>query len=602
MNIEKICEEGCSLPSSPKDIEILINNLIREVKILQDTTEAKLLKHDGKIAEMCKYIKDNLSNSLKCLINTMKLSGEIDEIIIDVVSNTLSEIKKMFVTPEMFGALGNGKNDDTTAIMKALIFIRDNDIKNLVFNKNKTYLVRGYEEGQAEGSTTGLLETIGLNVLSNTVIDLNGSSIKCIANARQNYNIFTINQVENVTIQNGSIIGDVDSHKGTAGEWGYGISIRNSKNIHLKNLYITKCWGDGINLNNDGTDSLNENIIIENCICDDNRRQGMSIENGKNIKVVNSEFINTGKTKRTNPTAGVDVEPGNEKNQVIDLLFENCNFEGNYNCGLTLDGSSITDVIISKCKIKDNKGKGSYSSFNINNPTNVKVMDSVIDKMNGNGVINVIGSGLIEFRNNKIVNSNMTIKNNTSDNYVKIINNIFTGNMDMQWNAVIESVPLTNTTKNNTLIVERNIFKYAKDNLIGSYVKCNSSAHFDKLIAKNNIFYNGNTGINVNCSSEIESNTFISARNNSIAIHNNTENVYHNIKNNQFEHSNCMVEGVGAIYNAYNKNLVLMNNVIYKVCTNSNDTNIHAINSAVRLLQNLNPTGKSLDVNNYVLD
>ena len=35
----------------------------------------------GKIAELCKYIKDNLSNSIRCLLDTMLQNGELDEII-----------------------------------------------------------------------------------------------------------------------------------------------------------------------------------------------------------------------------------------------------------------------------------------------------------------------------------------------------------------------------------------------------------------------------------------------------------------------------------------------------------------------------------------
>ena len=45
--------EGCSLPSTPNDLKIIVNQLKREVEELSKTTEAKLLCHDGKLAEMC---------------------------------------------------------------------------------------------------------------------------------------------------------------------------------------------------------------------------------------------------------------------------------------------------------------------------------------------------------------------------------------------------------------------------------------------------------------------------------------------------------------------------------------------------------------------
>lgn len=90
-NCNNICGDG-GMPSSPNDIKILLKNIQADVKKLMTETEAKLLCHDGKIAELCKYIKDNLSNSIRCLIDTMKLSRELDLIIKDVVQESYIEL------------------------------------------------------------------------------------------------------------------------------------------------------------------------------------------------------------------------------------------------------------------------------------------------------------------------------------------------------------------------------------------------------------------------------------------------------------------------------------------------------------------------------
>lgn len=95
MENKYICEEGCSLPSSSNEIEILVRQLKREVSKLINETEAKLLLHDGKIAEMCKYIKDNLSNSIRDLLDSMKLSGELDEIILSTISDLAPQIEEL---------------------------------------------------------------------------------------------------------------------------------------------------------------------------------------------------------------------------------------------------------------------------------------------------------------------------------------------------------------------------------------------------------------------------------------------------------------------------------------------------------------------------
>ena len=85
-------EEGCSLPSSSNELEIIVRQLKREVSELMQTTTDKFLKQDGKIAEMCVYIKENLSNELRTLLDSMKLSGELDNLIVSTITNLQPQI------------------------------------------------------------------------------------------------------------------------------------------------------------------------------------------------------------------------------------------------------------------------------------------------------------------------------------------------------------------------------------------------------------------------------------------------------------------------------------------------------------------------------
>lgn len=134
------CVEGCSLPSSPNDLKVVVMQLRREVENLTKTTEAKLLCHDGKIAELTKYIKDNLSNSIRCLLDSMMVSGELDKIITDTISREIFELKNLVVNVQDYGAIGDGINDDTLAFKKA---IAKCDGKELYIPKtNNVYKVR----------------------------------------------------------------------------------------------------------------------------------------------------------------------------------------------------------------------------------------------------------------------------------------------------------------------------------------------------------------------------------------------------------------------------------------------------------------------------
>ena len=84
------CCGGESLPSYNNEIEVLINQLKREVKKLMKNTEAKLLCQDKKIAETMVYIKNNLSNSIRTLLDSMLESGEMEDIITDTILEALN--------------------------------------------------------------------------------------------------------------------------------------------------------------------------------------------------------------------------------------------------------------------------------------------------------------------------------------------------------------------------------------------------------------------------------------------------------------------------------------------------------------------------------
>ena len=136
-------EEGCSLPSSSNEIEILIRQLKREVAELMETTKAKFLKQEGKIAEICVYLKANVSNELRSLLDSMVSSGEINDLITSVVSNEIELLQNKLVNeldPEEF----DGESDFEklqNAINRAIELI-SNKIKCVV-KLNRIYDITG---------------------------------------------------------------------------------------------------------------------------------------------------------------------------------------------------------------------------------------------------------------------------------------------------------------------------------------------------------------------------------------------------------------------------------------------------------------------------
>lgn len=93
---------GINLPSHDNEIEVLIRQLKREVKELLKTTNAKLLCQDKKIAETMVYIKNNLSNAIRNLLDSMLNNGELDDIITDTILDSIEELEKDIETLSKF--------------------------------------------------------------------------------------------------------------------------------------------------------------------------------------------------------------------------------------------------------------------------------------------------------------------------------------------------------------------------------------------------------------------------------------------------------------------------------------------------------------------
>lgn len=261
--------------------------------------------------------------------------------------------KNNFINVKAFGAKGDGATDDTQSINNALDYAYQNKY-GILFIPNGTYMIDGTDSSASGNylSTSGGIELkSGINIFMEEK-----AFLKIIPNAQAKYILFRGYSVENIIISGGNLIGDRDTHSGTIGEWGYGISLLGSNNITIDNVNISNFWGDGLNLQVLGTAGSEpcKNITIRNVTSHNNRRQAMSIESGLNIFIENSVFSST---NGTNPQCGIDIEPWDNKNIVDGVTFNNCLFKDNINAGLLVMGS-ISNVTVNNCDFNNNLSSG----------------------------------------------------------------------------------------------------------------------------------------------------------------------------------------------------------------------------------------------------
>lgn len=164
-------------------------------------------------------------------------------------------------------------------------------------------------------------------------------------------------KVSDVEISGGQIIGDRDTHLGTIGEWGHAIMVRGCQRVTIRDIHLSKCWGDGVSIA--GAMVLNaptipsDDVVIANIVSTNNRRQGLTIGCVRNIKVYDSEFSNSNGIL---PACGIDIEP-DVPSTCSTVHIENCLVNGNQGNGIQVY-KRVSGVTIKRCTVNYNGGYG----------------------------------------------------------------------------------------------------------------------------------------------------------------------------------------------------------------------------------------------------
>ena len=276
-----------------------------------------------------------------------------------------------------------------------------------------------------------------------------GTILKAIPNSSGTYAILKIVSVTNVNVIGGTLQGERHQHLAdgdytsfSGNQWGMGIHIAKSSNVLIDGVTATQCWGDGFYIAGallGGAPAPSTNITIQNVVADDNRRQGLSIENVDGLLVQNSIFKNT---NGQSPFSGIDIEPYADYQNVTNVIIKNNQIYGNQGCGIEASfyvGSATQRTItIEANDIHDNRSilSGLYLSglkpgvTVKNNNIHDNQVTSGISLNNSSTQAMITGNTVINnLHNSVIINTNST--QNT------ITGNTFTGNGT---NAILDNV------------------------------------------------------------------------------------------------------------------------------------------------------------------
>lgn len=242
------------------------------------------------------------------------------------------------------GAVGDGVHDDTDAFRRAIDALPDDG--GTVEVPDGTYLIDPTRR-------TALRSRMHLALAP-------GAELRAKPNAEPRAYVLMAAEVSDIEISGGRIVGERDAHQGGGGEWGHGIALYGVKRATVRDIHVSRCWGDGIGIGGKrpGGDKSraalpSEDIVISNVTCLGNRRQGLTVGHSRHVRVHDSEFSDTGGAK---PACGIDVEadpPGTAQH----VHIENCVMRNNRGSGVQV-WKGCSDVTIKGCTIEDNHGYG----------------------------------------------------------------------------------------------------------------------------------------------------------------------------------------------------------------------------------------------------
>lgn len=323
------------------------------------------------IATIEPTIQDKIVQSLSTWLEDGTLADIINKDVFDMkVDRGEFETYRSEIHEDLSNMELNQQNFEVEFSKKVdkIVTIAEIENETDITEKIKPYLISGTHLKLPNG--TFFIDPVeGLRTPSNFTLEFSPNTVlKALPTDNTNYAILKVYNVQNVKIISPTIVGERYEHTTTGGEWGIGISIRSSDNIEVQNAHISECWGDGIYVGEltdvEGVKSYSQNVTLRDIICDDNRRQGISLISAESFLLENAKLLNTNGTA---PQAGIDIEPNAPRNKLTNIRIKNLYTENNVGGGLLLalftmrDSKNPIDILVDGHK--DFKSQHGFSTF-----------------------------------------------------------------------------------------------------------------------------------------------------------------------------------------------------------------------------------------------
>ena len=144
-------------------------------------------------------------------------------------------------------------------------------------------------------------------------------------------------------------------------EWRSALYFDGCSQVEVYGLVIRDTGGDGIYLGNAGEAGVNKNVVIRDVRFVNNYRQGISAISVENLLIENCSFRDTG---GTGPAAGIDLESDYPPDRMVNVVIRNCVAENNQGPGFVVSPAKLSakskdiSVLFEDCYVKSGRSHG----------------------------------------------------------------------------------------------------------------------------------------------------------------------------------------------------------------------------------------------------
>ena len=266
------------------------------------------------------------------------------------------------LTPEMFGARGDGVADDYPALIRLAAAVGGTRNSLVRFGRGRRYRIGQVQTAGAPGSDSP--PHVIFERCSGLRIDLNGSTVDvkgdfhrgrgAANNRRSPVNAiipFVFMHCSELSLENGTLNGNADrmTRDATVVEGpGHGVVLAGCSGVVLRHLHIHHFSVDGVYIRPGRDGQICQGVSLDQVRLTNNGRQGLTNAGGRQVSAVDSHFSETGNTGgpyRHSPAAGVDIEPLRLPAVRSDFRALRCRFDDNFGGALIVGNPDTCDYV-----------------------------------------------------------------------------------------------------------------------------------------------------------------------------------------------------------------------------------------------------------------